>query len=49
MEITKKLDKEFPMYSYTIYTTSTRFTVHKSTIPLLQDEHAATMLLILLF
>jgi len=44
--------KESLIYSYIIYTTITSLTlsiyiVYKSTIPLLQDKHAVSMLLIL--
>jgi len=52
--ITRELNKEFLMYSYTIYTTNTSPTLnyiclHKSTILLLQDKYTTTMSLMSFF
>ena len=43
MRITRKLNKKFLIYFYTIYTisTSTIYVVYEFIIPLLQDKHAA--------
>jgi len=52
MRITRELNKEFLIYSYTIYTTITSsilYIVYKSTILLLQDKHIATIPQISLF
>jgi len=43
VRITRKLNKKFLIYFYTIYTisTSTIYVVYEFIIPLLQDKHAA--------